>query len=83
MQSVSFEVYKNEKKIGIENGMLKLRKILGTYKNYDSSFYEVWSETFINYTSIIVFLFGAIVPRLQAALTQLFGLVLQLLKVDD
>ncbi len=81
MRGLTFEAYKDEEKIGIEDGMLKLRKTSGIYKNYGSSFYEVWSEAFINYTSIMVSLFGATAPRLQAALTQLYGLVLQLSKV--
>ncbi len=63
--------------------MLKLRKTSGTYKDYSSSFYEVWSEAFINYTSIIVSLFRAMAPRLQAALTQFYDLILQLSKVYD
>lgn len=63
--------------------MLKLRKTSGTYKDYGSSFYEVWSEAFINYTSIMVSLFGTMPPRLQAALTQFYGLVLQFSKLYD
>lgn len=63
--------------------MLKLRKTSGTYKDYGSSFYEVWSEAFINYTSIMVSLFGVTAPGLHAALTQFYGLVLQLSKVYD
>ncbi len=55
----------------------------GSYKDYGNSFYEVWSEAFINYSSILVSLFGATVPRLQAALTQFYDLVLQLSKVYD
>lgn len=63
--------------------MLKLRKTSGTFKDYGNNFYEVWSEAFINYTSIMVLLFGATAPRLQAALTQFHGLVPQLSKVYD
>lgn len=83
MQGLNFEVYQDEKRIGIKDGMLKLRKTLGIYKDYGNNFYEVWSEAFINYTSIMVSLFKATAPRLQAALTQFYGLVLQLSKVYD
>lgn len=81
MRGLFFEAYKDKEKIGIEDGMLKLRKILGIYKDYSTNFYEVWSEAFINYISIVVSLFEATAPRLQAALTQFYGLVLQFSKV--
>lgn len=61
--------------------MLKLQKISGTYKDYGNNFYKVWSEAFINYTSMIISLFGATVLHLQAAFTQFYGLVFQLSKV--
>lgn len=83
MRGLSFEVYQDEEKIGIEDGMLKLRKTSGSYKDYGSNFYEVWSEAFINYTSIMLSLFGHTAHRLQAALTQFYGLVLQLSEVYD
>lgn len=83
MRGLTFETYKNEEKNSIEGGMLKLRKTLGKYKDYGSSFYEVWSEAFIHYTSIMVSLFGATAPRLQATLTQFHFLVLQLSKVYE
>ncbi len=64
MRGLSFKAYKDEEQIGIEDGMLKLRKTLGSYEDYGNSFYEVWSEAFINYTSILVSPFGATVLRL-------------------
>lgn len=81
MQGLIFEEYKEKEKIDIEDGMLKLRKISRIYKDYSSSFYKIWLKAFINYTLIIVFLFGLTTPWLQAALAQFYGLVLQLLKV--
>lgn len=63
--------------------MLMLQKTLGTYKDYDSSFYEVWSDVFIKYISIMVSLFEAMAIHFQAVVTQLYGLVLQLSKVYD
>lgn len=83
MRGLTFEAYQEKERIGIENGMLKLRKTLGLYKDYGSSFFEVWSEAFINYTSILVSLFRAIAPCLQRSLTQFYGLILQLSRVYD
>lgn len=69
MRGLTFKAYQDEKPIRIEDGMLKLRNTLESYQDYGNNFYEVWSEAFINYTSIMVPLFRPIVPRLQAALT--------------
>ena len=81
MRGLSFEAYQDDEKIGIEDGMLKLRKTSGNYKDYVNNFYKVWSEAFINYTSIIVLLFGITAPRFQAAVTRFYSLVIQLSKV--
>lgn len=75
MQGLIFKAYQDEERIEIKHKMLKLRKTSGTYKDYGSSFYKVWSEAFISYTSITASLFGATTPRLQSALTQFYGLV--------
>ena len=45
IQGLTLEAYKDKERIGIENKMLKPQKTSGTYKDYGSSFYEVWSET--------------------------------------
>lgn len=60
MQGLNFETYQDEECIGIEDKMLKLRKSSGSYKNYDSNFYKVWLEVFINYIFILVSLFRTI-----------------------
>lgn len=64
IRGLIFEAYQDEEKIEFKDGMLKLQKTSKIYKDYGSSFYEVWSEAFINYTSIMVSLFGAIAPCL-------------------
>lgn len=81
MRGLTFEAYQNEEKIGIKDGMLKLRKILETYDDYSNNFYKIWSEVFINYISIMILLFGVRAPRLQAALTRFYGFILQLSKI--
>lgn len=49
MRDFTFEI-KNKEIIGIKNDILKLQKIIGTYKNYGCSFYNSCSEVLINYT---------------------------------
>lgn len=75
MGKLSFEVYQDEEHIGIKDGMLKIQKSSGSYKDYRSSFYKVWLEVFINYTSIPVSLFRTTVPHLQAFLIQFHGTI--------
>lgn len=81
MQGVSYKTFQGKKRIGVEDGKLKLRKALRSYRDYGNTFYEVWSESSINYIFILVSLFGAIAPWLQAALPQFYGAVLQLSKI--
>ena len=69
MQGLRFESYRDHDRIGIEDGMLRLRKNSGTYKDFGKSFYEVLSEAFITYTSISVSLFGATAPDLHSLMT--------------
>lgn len=83
MLSLTFEAYKNKERIGIEDSILKLWKISGSYQDYGSNFYEVWSETFINCISIMVCIFEATVFRLKAAFSQFYILVLKLSNVYD
>lgn len=54
IQGLTFETYQNKNRVAIEDVMLKLRKTLGAYYDYDSSFYDIWSDVFINYTLILV-----------------------------
>lgn len=63
--------------------MLRLKKNPGTYKDFGRSFYKVWSDAFINYTSILATLFGARAPDLHASLTIFYTNILQLAKVYE
>lgn len=38
-RGLSFEAYQDEERIGIKDGMLKLRKTSRSYKDYDSTFF--------------------------------------------
>lgn len=42
MRGFRFDSLKDHDRIGIEDGMLGLRKTSGTYKDFGKSFYEVW-----------------------------------------
>ncbi len=63
--------------------MLRLMKTSGTYKNFRKSFYEVWSESFLNYTSIMVSLFAPSTAELNVALNSFYGNILQLSQVYE
>lgn len=41
MRGLTFKTYKDKKKIGIKDGILKLQKTLGIYKAYGNNFYKV------------------------------------------
>lgn len=53
--------------IHIDEGTLKMRKVTGSYKDYGST-NTVWSEAFLNYTMILMALFGPTIPTLYLAL---------------
>lgn len=80
MRGLRYEAFQDQERIGIEDRMLRLRKTSGTYKDFGKSFHEVWSEAFINYTAILVSLFGKKAPSLYTVLTQFYGNILQLSK---
>lgn len=44
-----------------------MRKVTGSYKDYGST-NTLWSETFLNYTMILIALFGPTIPALYLAL---------------
>ena len=53
--------------IHIDEGTLKMRKVTGSYKDYGTS-NTLWSEAFLNYTMILMALFGPTIPSLYLAL---------------
>ena len=70
MRGLRFDTFQDQKQIGIEDGMLRLRKTLGTYKDFGKSFHEVWSEAFYNYITILVSLFWKEAPNLHNILAE-------------
>ncbi len=72
IHGLQFDSLHDQDRIGIEDGMFKLRKTSGTYKDFGKSFYEVWTDAFHNYTTILVSLFGREVPDLHSALAEFY-----------
>ena len=64
--------------IDIKEGMLKLRKTSGTYKDFGKSFYEVWADDYHNYTTILVSVFGREVLDLYSALAEYYTNIYEL-----
>ncbi len=69
--------------ISIEDGMLKLRTSSGTYKDFGKSFYEVWANSFHNYTTLLVFLFDREIPNFHSALDEFYTNIYGLSTVFD
>ena len=72
MRGLRLNALQDHDRIGIENGMLRLRK------TSEKSFYNVWADAFYNYTIIFVSLFGEETPDLHNALAQFYSNVYKL-----
>ena len=83
MHGMQYESYKDQDRIGIEDGALRLRKASGTYKDFGKTVHDVWTESFINYTSIMVSLFGKSSQQLHATMSAFHGKILTLAKVYE
>ena len=83
MRGQRYESYYDQERIGIQDGMLKLRKTSGSYEDYGKSFDKVWSESFLNYIAIMVSLFAPITAELKAALITYYDNILQLAQVYE
>ncbi len=70
IRGLRFDSLHDQDRIGIEDGMLKLRKTSGTYKDFGKSFFKVWADAFHNYTTILVFLFRRKVSDLHSVLAE-------------
>lgn len=44
MRGLRYEAFQNQERIGIEGGMLRLRKTSGTFEEFGKSFHEVWGR---------------------------------------
>ncbi len=83
MRGLRFETFQDQERIGIEDKMLRLWKTSGTYKDFENSFHEVWSEAFNTYTTILVSLFGKEAPDLHTALAEFYSNIYELSTVYE
>lgn len=69
---------RDDKVTMVVNGSLQMKKVGVAYKDYGSSFYDVWSEAFTYYARVVAALFGKTSPDLFDALlgfrTKIHGL---------
>lgn len=83
MQSLQFNAFQDLKKIGIEDGMVKLWKMLGTYKNFKKSFFEVWANVFHNYIIILVSPLGKEALDFYAVIQEFYSSIYKLSTVYE
>ena len=78
-----FDAVHEHNLIGIENGILRLRKMSGTYKDFGNSFYDVLADAFHNYTTIFVSLFSKKAPDLHITFAEFYKNVYELSTVYE
>lgn len=67
----------------IKDGVLKVRRAGGSYKDFGESFHEVWGEAFLNYTAIFISFVGREASDLCVALLQFHGRILELSRIYE
>lgn len=80
MRGRHYDNYHDQDQIWIKDDILRLRKGQGLYKDFGKTI-KIWSESFRNYSMILISLFGLATPDLFAALTLFQGKIFQLSKV--
>ena len=83
MHGLRFDAFQVYNRIGIEDGMLRLLKTSGTYKDFGKFFYNVWADAFYNYTTIFVFLFSKETSDFHTALAEFYSNVYELSTVYE
>ena len=78
MHGLLFDSLQDHNQISTEDGMLRLRTISRTYKNFGKSFYKMWANAFHNYTTILVLLFGKEASDLHSAYAEFYSNVYKL-----
>lgn len=71
-----------EENITIENGLMKLKRVTGTLRDFGSSL-DIWSEAFLNYSMIMVDFFGVAFPSLFRALSIFHQKIRSLSKIHE
>ncbi len=73
IRGLRFDALHDHDRIGIEDGILSLRKTSGTYKNFGKSFYDVLGDAFHNHTTIFVSLFSKEASDLHTSLAEFYS----------
>ena len=71
-----------DENITIENGLMKLKRVTGTLRDFGST-WDIWSESFINYCMILVDFFGTTFPTLHRVLLLYYTKVRKLSKIYE
>lgn len=71
-----------DENITIENGLMKLKRVTGTLRDFGST-WDIWSESFINYCMIMVDFFGTAFPTLHRVLLLYYTKVRKLSKIYE
>lgn len=71
-----------DENITIENGQMKLKRVTGSLRDFGPT-WEIWSESFLNYTMIMVDFFGSTSPPLCLVLLLFHGKVRKLSKIYE
>lgn len=71
-----------DENITIENGLMKLKRVTGTLRDFGST-WDIWSESFINYCMIMVDFFGTTFPTLHRVLLLYYTKVRKLSKIYE
>lgn len=66
----------------IENGQMKLKRTSGSLRNFGSN-WDIWSESFLNYTMILVDFFGPVSPTLFRVLLLFHAQIRKLSKIYE
>lgn len=67
----------NQKRINIEDGMLRLKKTSEIFKDFGKLFYKVWLKSFHNNITIMISLFILNTVELNVALNTFYSNILQ------
>ncbi len=78
MHGFRFDSLQDHNQTTTEDGMLRLRTMSRTYKNFGKSFYKMWANAFHNYTTILVLLFGKEASDIHSALAEFYSNVYKL-----
>jgi hypothetical protein len=78
------EFFENQNRIELKNDQLKnLKKTIEFYKDYEKTFYEMYTKIFINYLHITTFLFIKISSDLCFTLIKFYQKIVNLVKLYD